>query len=215
MINIEDFYEKGYAITSLSHEILPLFWLEIYSTEWVKDPENVYTNIPKWKHEAKKIQEGLLLSGTDDQSAIEKFYAKSYMDSAPDSIKKLSHSITKTPELKQLENIRGKLVLNNLILWNGAERIPYHFDTIDGTDILVLIYLTEEFFWNKEWGGWISVCKDYNDKRLYETEVIPNNGVMLIINNSSPLFKHCVYKLENKNVNRYTFSFSYKHQNIL
>ena len=95
-------------------------------------------------------------------------------------------------------------------MWNGSEEIPYHYDTINGADTLILIYITEESAWLKDWGGQISLKKQVGDVILVEEEIDPLSGTMIVINNANPLVKHKVRKLLNPDVNRYTFSFSYK-----
>ena len=94
--------------------------------------------------------------------------------------------------------------------WNGAESIPWHYDTIDSSDILVFVYLTEEQTWDPSWGGSISFCKDLSSGKQYMQTIMPNNGVMVVVNNSNPLFKHKVEELKNNSVNRYTLSLCYK-----
>jgi hypothetical protein len=75
--------------------------------------------------------------------------------------------------------------------------------------MLVLIYLTDQSSWNKDWGGTISMKKQVGDIVMFEQEHLPNNGSMLVINNANPLIYHKVTALLNPNVNRYTFSFNY------
>jgi hypothetical protein len=79
-------------------------------------------------------------------------------------------------------------------------------DTIDSSDTLIFIYLTEELFWQSEWGGSLGIRKELNNAVMYETTVLPNSGTMVIINNTNPLIKHKVWSLQSKEVNRYTFS---------
>jgi hypothetical protein len=95
-------------------------------------------------------------------------------------------------------------------LWNGSEEIPYHFDTINGADTLVLIYLTEELVWSKECGGQISLQKKIKDVILAEEEIDPISETMVVVNNANPLVKHKVTALKNLDVNRYTVSFNFK-----
>ena len=83
-------------------------------------------------------------------------------------------------------------------------------DSIDGNDVLIFIYLTEEVSWDETWGGTLSLCKNLKDKFLYETTVLPNNATMVVVNNTNPLIKHKVTSLKNLLVNRYTFSLCYK-----
>jgi hypothetical protein len=94
-------------------------------------------------------------------------------------------------------------------MWNGSEEIPYHFDTINGCDTLVLIYLTDQHVWDPKWGGAISMKKEVDNSVIFEQEILPNNGTMLVINNANPLVYHKVTALKNTNINRYTFSFNY------
>jgi hypothetical protein len=48
MINLEDYFEKGYSITAVPNDIMPLLWMEIYGSEWITDVSNVYKSTPAW-----------------------------------------------------------------------------------------------------------------------------------------------------------------------
>lgn len=203
MLDIEDYFEKGFTLTSIPQDILPEFWMEIYSTEWVTDTSATYKTLPSW-YNVKKIY-----SDNQIRNISEKSYGAELIAQAPKSLWDLANKVITLPYFDTLRYYKPNHKIKQMHIWNGAEEIPYHTDAVDGGDTLVLIYLTEEQHWLEEWGGCLGVRKELVSGSLYETKILPNNGTMVVINNSNPLMKHRVWELVNRNVNRYTVSFGY------
>lgn len=203
MINIESYFEKGYEVTTIPQELLPEFWMEVYTTEWVTDSSQTYKTMPSW-YNVKKIY-------NDDQirNISEKSYGAELIEQAPQSLWDLANKIISLPYFDTLRYFKPEHTIKQLHIWNGAEEIPYHTDAVDGSDTLILIYLTEEPNWKEEWGGCLGLCKELSTGKCYETKILPNNGTMVVINNTNPLMKHRVWELSNQNVNRYTFGFGF------
>jgi hypothetical protein len=206
MINLEDYFEKGYSITAVPNDIMPLLWMEIYGSEWVTDASNIYKSTPAW-YTPTKIYD--LEEDGDDQNIVERVYGNDLTSQAPLSLINTANQIINLPYFDPLRALKSTATLKYLHLWNGAESIPWHMDTIDASDTLVFIYLTEEPNWNEEWGGCLGLRKELSTTHLYETKVLPTNGTMVIINNTNPLIKHRVWGLENRAVNRYIFSMAF------
>jgi hypothetical protein len=204
MINLEDYFEKGYSITTLSNDILPKLWLEIYGVNWISDNSSVYKSTPEWYVPTRIYQE--LEEDGEEQNLVERAYGDDLIKNAPDSLKQIANEIIHQRYFDPLRSLKHKSTLKYLHLWNGSEDIPWHMDTIDSSDTLIFIYLTEELFWQSEWGGSLGIRKELNNAVMYETTVLPNSGTMVIINNTNPLIKHKVWSLQSKEVNRYTFS---------
>jgi hypothetical protein len=203
MINIEDYFEKGFVVTTVPENLISRFWFEIYSSNWVDDSEATYKKIPDWY----KLPE----FGNENESRnLKERRINTIKNKIPDSLVTLSQDLMNNMMFDNLRYIRENIEFVFSHLWNGAEEIPWHVDSFDGNDILIFIYLTEETRWDESWGGILSLCKNLKDKYLYETTVLPNNATMVIVNNTNPLIKHKVTSLKNLLVNRYTFSLCYK-----
>lgn len=203
MLDTENYFEKGYDITQVPITLLPEFWMQIYTTEWVTDESDTYKTMPSW-YNVKKVY-----NNSEIRNISEKSYGAELIAQAPETLRDLAN---KTIELSYFDTLRyykPNYRLRQLHIWNGAEEIPYHTDSIDGGDTLLLIYLTEETEWQEPWGGCLGLRKELSTGNYYETKVLPRNGTMVVINNTNPLMKHRVWSLANRSVNRYTFSFGY------
>lgn len=204
MINLENYFERGYDITKLDANLVSSLWQIIYTTNWVTENDSVYKTVPDW-YEVREVDYNEQGDGSD-QDIVERVYGRSLLSKCPTHIKETAYNIAKTKYFDPLRVFKKNCELKYLHLWNGAEDIPWHQDTVDGSDMLVLIYLTEELEWNNEWGGMIGLRKELSTGPVYETLVQPLSGNMVVINNANPLIKHKVHELKNQNVNRYTFS---------
>jgi len=203
MINIEDYFEKGFVVTTVPEDLISKFWFEIYSSNWIDDGDKTYKKIPDWY----KLTEN---EDINESKNLKERRISAIKNKIPDSLVTLSQDLINNKVFDNLRYIRENIEFRFSHLWNGAEEIPWHMDSIDGNDVLIFIYLTEEVSWDENWGGTLSLCKNLKDKFLYETTVLPNNATMVVVNNTNPLIKHKVTSLKNLLVNRYTFSLCYK-----
>jgi hypothetical protein len=203
MINIEDYFEKGFVVTTVPEDLISRFWFEIYSSNWVDDGDKTYKKIPDWY----KLTEN---EDINESKNLKERRISAIKNKIPDSLVTLSQDLINNKVFDNLRYIRENIEFRFSHLWNGAEEIPWHMDSIDSNDVLIFIYLTEEPSWDETWGGTLSLCKNLKDKFLYETTVLPNNATMVVVNNTNPLVKHKVTSLKNLLVNRYTFSLCYK-----
>lgn len=199
-----EFFERGYILSEIPYDFAPEFWAQIYSTNWLKS-KSIFKEVPDWYVEnINRID----IHKIDSHQEFEKYANRKIMSNVPDAFRDLSAKITNLPVFDIFKVFRPYLKTKYIHLWNGAEDGDFHQDFIDGSDILVLCYFTDEI-WEDEWGGSITLRKEVNNETFYTREVMPHNRKMIIINNSNPLFKHKVQELYNKNVNRYTFAFNY------
>lgn len=202
------YYENGFFKTDVDDKIKKLLWNEVYNTEWQNDSvDNIYKQIPSWYKSNKKYNKK---SDGSDRFKFERNIGSDILKNTPESLKYIGLELVESSPFMFFKTYYERVELQYIDLWNGSEEIPYHFDTINGADTLVLIYLTEEINWQKDWGGSITMKKQVGDISLYEEKILPNNGTMLVINNANPLVMHKVEQLYNLNINRYTFSFIYK-----
>jgi hypothetical protein len=203
MINIEDYFEKGFVVTTVPEDLISRFWFEIYSSNWIDDGDKTYKKIPDWY----KLTEN---EDINESKNLKERRISAIKNKIPDSLVTLSQDLINNKVFDNLRYIRENIEFRFSHLWNGAEEIPWHMDSIDGNDVLIFVYLTEETSWDETWGGTLSLCKNLKNKFLYETTVLPNNATMVVVNNTNPLIKHKVTSLKNLLVNRYTFSLCYK-----
>jgi hypothetical protein len=203
-----DYYENGFFDSNVCENIKKRLWNEIYTTEWRKDTEeNIYKEIPIWYKSNKKYK---LNSDGSNRSDYERQIGNDIFKNTPKSLIEIGNDLVHTQPFLFFKNYYKQHILKYIDFWNGSEEIDYHYDTINGCDTLVLIYLTEQQTWKQEWGGSFSMKKQVYDNIVFEKKYFPENGKMLVINNSNPLIYHKVEKLKNFSVNRYTFSFIYK-----
>ena len=201
----DQYYENGFFKAEVDDTIKKLLWNEIYNTPWVIDNiDNVYKEIPNWYKSNKKYQKN---PDGSDGFKFERNIGSDILKNTPESLKYIGLELIESSPFMFFKTYYERVELQYIDLWNGSEEIPYHFDTINGADTLVLIYLTEEINWQKDWGGSITMKKQVGDMTLCEEKILPNNGTMLVINNANPLVMHKVEQLYNLNINRYTFSF--------
>ena len=203
MINIEDYFEKGFVVTTVPEDLISRFWFEIYSSNWIDDGDKTYKKIPDWY----KLTEN---EDINESKNLKERRISAIKNKIPDSLVTLSQDLINNKVFDNLRYIRENIEFRFSHLWNGAEEIPWHMDSIDGNDVLIFVYFTEEPSWDETWGGTLSLCKNLKDKFLYETTVLPNNATMVVVNNTNPLINHKVTSLKNLLVNRYTFSLCYK-----
>ena len=208
MIDLEDYFEKGYHVTKLPEEFVTRLWRFIYTTEWIEHGRE-YKQVPSWSPE--EVTEFTHNHDTA-QAGVERYYGRKLAELAPMEIKKIGQDLIELPYFDNLRYFKPTAKLKHLQLWNGAEEIPFHYDTIDSTDTLIFVYMTEEPQWEEDWGGTITFRKELKSGIQYEHTVFPNNATMVVVNNSNPLFTHKVTELKNQKVNRYTFSFCYTWQ---
>jgi len=159
MINIEDYFEKGFVVTTVPEDLISKFWFEIYSSNWIDDGDKTYKKIPDWY----KLTEN---EDINESKNLKERRISAIKNKIPDSLVTLSQDLINNKVFDNLRYIRENIEFRFSHLWNGAEEIPWHMDSIDGNDVLIFIYLTEEVSWDETWGGTLSLCKNLKDKFL-------------------------------------------------
>lgn len=203
----DEYYENGFFKSTVCSNIKKRLWNQIYTTEWQNDTvENIYKEIPVWYQSNKKYN---LKKDGSNRASYERNIGKDILYKTPTSLIEIGNDLIKTHEFDFFKKYYKKYKLKYIDFWNGSEDIDYHYDTINGCDTLVLIYLTEQENWKEEWGGSITMKKQVGHNVYFEKKYLPASGTMLVINNSNPLIYHKVEKLKNFSANRYTFSFIY------
>jgi len=198
----QDYFDRGYFITKIPDYIQPSLWELVYTTEWVEKEnsthlqyETEYVRVPSWHPEITGMTQN------------DHYFGSKSLEHHPANLVDIGHKVINEDHFKVVKEYRD-LKLKYLTMWNGSAELPWHSDTNDTTDMIVLMYLTEEQEWNDDWGGTIEFRKNVDGDRHY-TKVQPLSGTMIIINNTNPLMQHRVTSMLNRNVNRYTFNFCY------
>jgi hypothetical protein len=208
MLLSEQYYENGFFKEKVDDVIKLRLWNAIYSTEWIQDTqEGLYKEIPLWYRNNFKYDKK---PDGSDRADYERKVGKRVFKNTPKEIIDIGYDLLETDPFIFFKTFYRNVKLQYIDLWNGSEEIDFHFDTINGCDTLVLIYLTEQEVWKEEWGGSIEMKKQVGNDVKYIEKISPLNGTMLVINNANPLVYHKVRALKNNSVNRYTFSFIYK-----
>ena len=205
---LEEYFEKGFVVTKTPEAIQERLWEEIRNTNWVPGAgQNTYKTIPDWYVQKKRRY--IDPTGADRQ-VVERWEGLYGYYHAPESLKKTADMLINDPFFEPLRLYRPPNAIAKFIhFWNGSENTQHHVDSIDGSDVMIFCYCTEAEDWQEDWGGYINLMKEVNGEFYYTRNVMPNNGVMVVVNNSAPIFKHGIRDLINKQVNRYTFIFHY------
>jgi hypothetical protein len=204
---IEEYFDKGFVVTKIPPHIHEKLWEEVNNTKWIDAKKSTYKKVPDWYHENEKHY----VDPTGfDRPDYEKKVGAEMFTNAPKSLVDISDQLIQDPTFAPLRMYRPpNPVTKFLHFWNGSENSPHHVDAIDGSDLMVFCYLTEAEDWKEEWGGYINIMKEVNSEITNTRTVLPNNGVMVLVNNSAPIFKHGIRNLVKRDVNRYTFIFHY------
>ena len=202
-----DFFERGYYVTTMPKDIEKDLWHLVYTTEWVTLQNSSYLQcyceygkVPSWHPE--------IVNNNPKPYPNKDYYHGSkspeYMHPLLVDIgNRISH-ISELSTLTKYKDIKLKYLAN----WNGSGDLEWHNDFDDGTELIVLCYLTDELEW-KDYGGEIELCKYINGDRKYYKKEEPTNGKMIIINNTNPLMLHKVSRMKNRDINRFLFNFTY------
>jgi len=194
-------------VTKIPKNIHEKLWDQVHNTNWIDAKKSTYKKVPDWYHENEKHY----VDPTGfDRPNYEKKIGSEILTNAPKSLIDISDELIKDPLFDPLRMYRPpNPVTKYLHFWNGSENSPHHVDSIDGSDLMIFCYLTEEEEWKEEWGGYINIMKEVNSEITNTKTILPNNGVMVLVNNSCPIFKHGIRNLIKRDVNRYTFIFHY------
>lgn len=204
---IEEYFDKGFVVTKIPPNIHKRLWKEVHDTNWIDAKKSTYKKVPDWYHENEKHY--VDPTGFDRPSYERKLGADIFTN-APQSLIDISDDLIRDPLFDPLRMYRPpNPVTKYLHFWNGSENSPHHVDAIDGSDLMIFCYLTETKDWKEEWGGYINILKEVNSEITNTRTILPNDGVMVLVNNSAPIFKHGIRNLVKRDVNRYTFIFHY------
>jgi len=204
---MEDYFDKGFIHTKIPKNIYPQLWDQVHKTNWVNAAKSTYKKRPDWYQENEKhYMDPMLL----DRPTYEKLFAQEIYTNTPPDLIQIADELIKDPMFDYIRLFRPPNPVTRCVhLWNGSENSPHHNDGVDGTDLMIFCYLTDEEGWSEEWGGYINMMKEVGGKFYHTQNILPIDGTMVCVNNSSPIFKHGIRDLKYKEKNRYTFIFHY------
>jgi hypothetical protein len=204
---IEEYFEKGFVVTKTPDHIHKMLWDEINNTNWIESKLGRYKKVPDWYEEFKREYVDPTGVNKPDEEKKEGYLTYRH---APQSLKDIAQALIDDKYFDSLKLYRPPTAVPKFLhFWNGAENSQHHVDSIDGSDLMIFCYATEEKDWKEEWGGYINCMKEVNNEFYHTKNVMPNDQTMVLVNNSAPIFKHGIRDLVNKNINRYTFIFHY------
>lgn len=201
------FFDIGFVVGSLAPQITNVLWGVIEQSVWVSDPDGIYKKVPQWYLTD-------VATPTGEQEAFrgkyEREFSQKILKVAPQQLKDAG-ALVFNAHLSFLKQYFQEYELTSVDLWNGAENIEYHFDTINGFDVGVLLYITDEQLWDPAWGGSLRMKRTFpcTGVEPIERVVLPVSGTYVAFNNKNPLVTHKVEPLTTAAVNRYTFTFNY------
>jgi hypothetical protein len=197
-LNLYDFYNKGYAVTTLSDELIAQLWRIMYLTEWKTNPDNIDEDIPNW----------LVFDGLENTTSIptEQLAVRKYLFNTPLELKVFGETLKSSgyfdPLLSALATgkhhnnrwINNVEILSYLPRRNSCD-LPWHTDYNGAEDFFVIIYLLEPS--ENMQGGDIWFGKE--DENGHITTIgmeNPKNGKAICVNCLNPYFKHKVTKTQ-------------------
>lgn len=204
---LEEYFDKGFVVTDTPKDIHTRLWEEINRTTWVPGKGTTYKQIPDWYEQ--KERRYIDPTGADRQ-VVERWEGLYGYYHAPQTLKDIAQDLINDALFEPLRLYRPPNAVPKFIhFWNGSENTQHHVDSIDGSDVMIFCYATDAGEWQEEWGGYINLMKEVNSKFYYLRNVMPDDGRMVVVNNSAPIFKHGIRNLVNQSINRYTFIFHY------
>lgn len=205
--------------------LITSFYKDGYSTLIKNDPaKNVLLTLLQNEHWKKDAQSNVLMPSWvpeidfyGSKAQRERQAQDKLMRSTPVKYKKLVEVITKSsPVFSALKKIVG-ISISHFSMWNGVEKLGWHWDGYDSGDIVLLMYLNEEPGWSRQDGGCLGVGRRdlddldigfERDECVHEMKFIPPvHGCEVWINNQNPLFVHKTTPLLTDR-NRFTISVS-------
>lgn len=149
------------------------------------------------------------INQTEWREGSNNYGLKFCINSESDIYNQLAIQVSQLPVFDVLKMLKPNIVPIKNYIWNGAEDIPWHSDSIRGADLTVFCYFTD-IKWDKNFGGTVQFCKLINGVETnISDEIMPEDGTIILLDSINPLYLHKVKRLT-KSVNRFVFTFTYK-----
>ena len=205
MLKVNKFYKEGYDVWQMPADLNAMLWSSIISETY--NNHTVYKGIPEWS-----INNDMVAGSVErvyDRNT-EQEMARLSLQRVPKIYTECITTLFENDYYKEwfIKTCGYKWELRFIDLWNGSDNLDWHWDGVEDHDIGFLIYFTEEPEWKKEWGSILKLGeRDYGTNQVNNvSEVVPNNGTIVLLNNMNPRFVHSVNPLKETNKNRYTIN---------
>ncbi len=196
-LNVNSIYKHGYDAVSLTPAWHTRFTEIVKQTDWIADSSKVVLRNPSWASTnaggyASKVEQEESLNA--DSLAL-----------APQDL------VAGVRELLEDRNLFGiwreayKFDLSFIAMWDGAERLPWHWDGPTQAEFFFLIYLNQYDQWPAGGGGELIVgTRDIESGFLGFPKpedvtvldmITPQAGTVVCCNNRNPRFVHKVNPL--------------------
>lgn len=212
-LRLSSFYRDGGVRMKLGEdEVADLELIYEHIIPWEADPDGLYNRVPK----------GVRPADSDWPKGLSDPYERStFMNEA---------TLRNThPSLKQKI---GEILLSDrfapfsssfdfeipfIDLWDGSEGCGFHWDGIESTDFLVLVYISDRDGWLEGLGGELVLGRRNDEldsvgvpvRQKVETlgYIAPANGTIVVVNNRDPHLVHRCNLLESSSEKRVTLTF--------
>ncbi len=218
--SIESFYELGGSVIQLDEvDVKELEMVYGYAIEWESDPDGVFRAVPKG---VRPTEDELLRAkgeGCSDAGMRSNYLNDITLENTSPVLKEKIRRLLKDRYFESFTRAFD-LEVPFVDLWDGSEGISWHWDGIEATHFLVLVYITDHQVWESQFGGELKIGRHLanvshqsnpRDEDVEELGVIqPSNGTMVVVNNHNPYLLHSCNKLSPDAGKRITLTFGVK-----
>jgi hypothetical protein len=178
VFNVKSFFTKGFCTTSVDLRVCDHL-LTILRTEPLVEGDGVYKSENFRAPMISKFESQKIIPSENRLAPKEliEFYniAKSHDFFRP--IREFLGDFT-----------QGCPMINH---YRRGDGMVWHTDALDATAMTCCLYLTGDEFTHED-GGWLGVGREINGKVAVFDRILPNHGVLVIINNLDPSNRHRV-----------------------
>lgn len=194
--NFEEYYTQGFTQFRLPRVHSDRFRGIINSIDWVRDPSRGCLSVPSDQVELIiKAGETLKAKESGEQHGDDDSLLKNYSKKCEELMSELLDDEAIMGTLKSVYDLE----IENFYLYNGAEETGWHFDVHENSDMILLVYMTDESYWDQDWGGYFEVAErslEINDIRSGFSQmkttarILPENRTALLVSNRNPRIVH-------------------------
>lgn len=217
--DLKSFHEMGGSVIGLSEQDVQDFeMIYDYAIEWEEDPDGIFFRVPKG---VRPTEEDFcaLVENKLDANVRSNFMNSLTLDRTAPVLKEKIRNLLKGEHFYDFTRTYD-LEVPFVDLWCGSEGCSWHWDGVECTHFLVLVYMTEHDLWKESFGGQLLVGRrldggDYQSHPTDETVealgvIEPRNGTMVIVNNHNPYLVHKCNLIAKEAGKRVTLTFGVK-----
>jgi len=192
-LNLDAIYSQGFDAVVLTREHYAMLKSVLATTQWVADPEGMFSAIPDWQHKS--------VSNFSLKAEAEQASNREGLERAPAILQQAASDLLTSEALMGSWLLAFDFEVKFLSLWDGAEPLDWHWDGPANADFFFLIYLNETPGWQDQKGGRLltgerSLTGNYlrtqdAPVKLKET-IAPAQRTLVCCNNQNPRFVHKV-----------------------